>query len=92
MTDRVIFELSSGWAFGYDDLQWIVFRRRNFRTQQGWKALAFIASNKGILRRVLKEMAIQPNPEAVDYLDAMPNTFKEWLHWHKTVQPKRWAA
>jgi hypothetical protein len=79
MVDHIILELADGWALGFDFNQWILFRRRNLRTQSGWKPVAFIASNKIILRRVLREAGVQPNPKASKYLDAMPDTFREWL-------------
>jgi len=60
-------------------MQWIVFRRRNSRTQSGWKPVSFIACKKRILLRVLLEKDIHPNPQATEYLDAMPDTFQEWL-------------
>jgi|TARA_Y100000310_G_scaffold334630_2_gene414830 hypothetical protein len=86
MTDRIIFELADGWALGFDPNQWIVLRRRNLRTQSGWKPVSFIASKKCILLRVLREKHIQPSPQAIEYLDAMPDTFQEWLLWQETSE------
>lgn len=80
MADQILLELADGWALGFDSLQWIVLRRRNLRTQCGWKPVSFIATNKSILRRVLREAGVQPNPKASKYLDAMPDTFREWQH------------
>jgi len=80
MNDRILFKLADGWAFGFDPSQWIIFRQRNLRTQTGWKPVSFIATKKSILLRVLREKRIQPNPEAIKYLDALPDTFKEWLN------------
>jgi hypothetical protein len=78
MTDRHLFDLASGWALGFDDNQWILLRRRNFRTQRGWKPVSFIATNKTILLRVLRESAVQPTPDAQIKLDALPVRFKDW--------------
>ncbi len=80
MTDRVFLDLCEGWALGADELQWIVMRRKKRRDQAYWNPEAFIATEKRILRRVLREKGIQPTPEAAEYIDAMPDTFKEWYH------------
>ena len=77
--DRILFELSDSWALGFDPLQWILFTRRNKRTQRGWKPVSYIASQKRILERCLAENGVQPTPEARVKLDALPGTFKEWL-------------
>ena len=80
MTDRVFLDLGSGWALGFDPNQWIVMRARKRRDQRYWNPEAFITSTKRILRRVLLEKGIQPTPEAAEYIDAMPDTFREWYH------------
>ena len=46
--------------------------------QRDWTPEAFIASEKRILRRVLREKGAQPTPEAEAAFDAMPDTFREW--------------
>ena len=82
MSDRIIIELTPGWALGYDPLQWIVMRAKKRREESYWNPVAFIATEKRILLRVLCEKGIQPIAEASNYLDAMPDTFREWLRWH----------
>lgn len=86
MADHILLELADCWALGFDPNQWIVLRRHNLRTQSGWKPVSFIASDKRILRRVLREKHIQPNPKAIEYLDAMPDTFQEWLLWREASE------
>jgi hypothetical protein len=78
MTDRIIFTLTDGWALGHDDNQWIVLKRRNIGTQSGWKPVAFVATKKRILRRVLLEKGITPTPEAMAELDALLEQFRDW--------------
>ncbi len=80
MTDRYLFDLADGWAVGSDDLQWIVLRRRNMRTQSGWKPVAFVATKKSVLLRVLLELGISPTPAAQAKLEAMPEGFQEWIN------------
>ena len=92
MADRIIIELCDGWALGYDQRQWIILRRRNTRTQCGWKSVAFIATEKRVLRRVLREKGISPNLEAAEYIDAMPDTFRAWLRWREASESDRRAA
>lgn len=89
MTDRILIELCDGWALGYDPNQWVVLRRRNLRTQIGWKPVAYIGSAKRILHRVLRENDIIPSPEAAAYIDAMPVRFLDWL---ELIQSNQEAA
>lgn len=80
MTDRIFLHLCEDWALGADELQWIVMRRKKRGDQRYWNPEAFIATEKRILRRVLREKGIEPTPEAARYLSSMPDTFKEWHH------------
>ena len=73
------YPLASNWALDYDEYQWIVLRRRNCGTQTGWKPVAFIATEKRILLRVLKNKGISLTPEAQAFLDAMPDSFQEFF-------------
>ena len=77
-TTGLLFNFSNGWALGADHCQWIVLRRRNNRTQTGWKPVSFIASNKTTLRRVLREKGIRLDAKAERQLDALDETFLEW--------------
>ena len=74
-----LFDLAPGWALGYDTSQWMLLRRRNFRTECGWKPVSFIASNRDILDRCIGENGIQPTPAAQAKLDALPFRFRDWL-------------
>ncbi len=44
-----------------------------------WAAVSFVASNKDILWRVLREKDAEIDPAAREYIDAMPDTFREWI-------------
>ena len=83
MSDRIFLHLCDGWALGFDPLQWMLMRAKIRGGQRDWQPVAFVATEKRILRRVLAEKGVQPTPEAQAALDAMPDTFQEWLHQHK---------
>ena len=40
---------------------------------------AFIAESKDIFSRVFEEKGVDPTPVAREYIDAMPDTFREWI-------------
>ncbi len=58
VANRQFLRLREKWALAYDNAQWIVQRaRRNRNRRDGleWRAIAFVASDKGVLHRVLRE-------------------------------------
>ncbi len=60
-------------------------RAKKRREEVYWNPVAFIAIEKRFLLRSLRERNIRPTFEANEYLNAMPSTFREWQHWHKTT-------
>lgn len=76
--ERIFLHLTDGWALGYDQHQWMLLRARNLRSQRKWQPVAYVGSTKCILRRVLYENGVYPNPEVAEYLNTMPETFREW--------------
>jgi hypothetical protein len=82
-SDRVFLHLSDGWALGYDPKQWMIMRGRKRLARRGWTSVSFIACTKRTLRRVIREKGIQLSPEATEYIEVMPNTFREWMHWYE---------
>ncbi len=82
MVDTQFFRLSEKWALAYDNAQWIVQRRKAPGKKGGecrWAAGSFVGSNKDILWRVLREKGAEIDPAARQYIDAMPDTFREWI-------------
>ena len=82
MTDTLFLRLSEKWALAYDKSQWIVQRRKAPGKKGGecrWAAVSFVASNKAVLLRVLREKGAQVDSAAREYIDAMPDTFREWI-------------
>jgi len=71
---RVLIDLAPGWRLGADPLQWIVLKWR----PPAWRAIAFVASNKQVLNRVLTEYGIQLSSEARTYIDHLPERFRVW--------------
>ena len=76
MMERILFHLCPGWALAADNQQWMVMRAKNRRGQREWQPVAFVATEKRILRRVLCEKGIKPTPEGRAALDALPDSFK----------------
>jgi hypothetical protein len=60
------------WRLSYDQLQWILERRRGLPRhsdrgavrKSGWEAVSFIASTKHVLHRVLREKRVTVTPTA----------------------------
>ena len=78
MTTRVFLDLCDGWALGFDPLQWMLMRARIRRGQRELQPVAFVATEKRILRRVLLEKGVQPTSHAEAVINAMPDTFQAW--------------
>ena len=82
MADTQFLRLSEKWALAFDKNQWIVQRGKALGKKGGecrWAAVFFVASNKDILWRALREKGAGIDPAAREYIDAMPDTFREWI-------------
>ncbi len=82
MADIQFLRLSENWALAYDKSQWIVQRRKAPIKKGGkcrWAGVSFVGSNKDILWRVLREKGAEVDHAARAYIDAMPDTFREWV-------------
>jgi hypothetical protein len=69
-----LLHINNNWALGADALQWILLRTR----VTGWRPVAFVSSTKQILARCMREKGV-PAEDAKRLLDALPDTFKEWV-------------
>lgn len=92
MSGRIFLHLCDGWALGYDPLQWMVMRAKIRRGQREWQPVAFVATEKRILRRVLCEKGVIPTPEARAALDALPNSFRAWLRHYRATKTAATSA
>ncbi len=90
MTDKPLFLLDAKarWRLAHDSLQWIVQRRDGSSRRcdipgarnSGWRGVAaFIAGEKRVLPRVLREKSVVLTAEAQARLDALPEKFQDFL-------------
>ncbi len=91
MADKPLFTLDAEgrWRLAYDRLQWVVQRRVGTPHRRGsdsaamrstgWRAVSFIAGEKRVLPRVLREHGVVLTPEAQARLDALPEKFRDFL-------------
>ncbi len=82
VADIQFLRLSERWALATDGIQWIVQRARRNRNKVGgleWRAVAFVASDKGVLHRVLREKGAVIDSEGLEALRRLPETFREWV-------------
>ena|GEM_PF-4669252 len=80
--EGLFLRLSEYWALGHDPLQWIVLRGKRDRTRpdgMSWRGEKFIGSDKVTLLRSLKKLKATIDPAAVAALEALPDTFREWI-------------
>ena len=82
--DNLLFLLSEKWAFGFDELQWIVYHWKG--DAKGWRPTFFVRSNKRVLMRNIKERRVAVTPDAKEALGHLPFTFKEWLKQYEAVK------
>ncbi len=82
VADTLFLRLSERWALATDGIQWIVQRARRNRNKEGgleWRSVAFVASDKGVLHRVLREKGAVIDSEGLEALRRLPGTFREWI-------------
>ena len=89
MTDRPLFILDAEkrWRLAFDPNQWVIQRkkgvaRRSERSgirDSGWRGVSFVAGEKRILYRCLRENGIILTLDARVAVDSLPETFLEWL-------------
>ncbi len=83
MKDIPLFDLDADgrWRLAHDDLQWVLQKRRGKPNAKasGFVGVSFIATKKGIiLWSVIREKGIVPSAEAINRLEELPGTFKEF--------------
>jgi len=76
---NIVIRLCDDWALGYDNQQWIVYKRRQQQGKTAWRPMSFIASKKLVLLRVIAELGCVPTADAQRDLDQLPDTFRAWL-------------
>jgi len=78
---HLLIRFSAEFALGFDRSQSLVMQRKkdSSKSIQSCRTVAFIASNKAVLRRVLASFGVTLSPQARAALDTLPDTFREWL-------------
>jgi len=76
--DRLVIRLSADWAILTDGLQWIVAKATGSGTRRRWKPLAYIASTKAALERVLREEGACIDTDGARAFSGLPETYREW--------------
>ena len=84
MADTPLFPLNDRHRLAYDGNQWIIQRRSGKPRQRtsGWTGIAFVAHKKSTLWRLLRLKEILITDLAVKHLDALPDTFEDFLWKH----------
>ena len=77
MSDKMVASINPYCRVMADNHQWIIQTRGD--DAKLWKSRFYVASNKSVLERTLKEMGIEPDPLGTTDLINMPGTFKQWL-------------
>ena len=76
-------EFGAGWALAADKNQWILCRRRMRQGTATWQPVAYVASDKRMLMRVMLRKGMAPSPDAQAavhaFFDSPPHTFREWV-------------
>lgn len=80
--DGFLFDLAPGWAVGFDDLQWMLMRvvkRKPSDRRSPWVPVAFVATERRILDRVIRDRGITVTADGRAHLDALPDHFKTFI-------------
>jgi hypothetical protein len=84
MADTLLFPLNERHRLAYDGNQWIIQRRQGKvgAPKTSWAGIAFLAHNKSTLWRLLREEEILIDALAIRRMDALPDTFDDFLRDH----------
>ena len=79
MADTPLFTLDAKdrWRLAYDRLQWVLQKHKPKSGKA--QGVAFVATYKRILMGVIREKGVPLTAEAVTQLDALPETFREFI-------------
>lgn len=71
-------QIADGWAIGWDNLQWMLLRRRKRHAQTLWHPHSYIASEKRILRRCMRENGVPVTAAGEAFIDGLPDHFRDF--------------
>ncbi len=75
--NRVLFDLDDKHSLLTDGLQWIVGRKS--KSGERYTNISYIASNKLIIHRVIRERNIDLSAEAEKCMDDLPLKFRDFI-------------
>lgn len=80
--DKIVFpfqlDAEDKWYLGADGEQWIIYRRRVAKGKEQFAGQSFIADDKRILHRCIREHGITLTAEATAMIDSLPDNFMEF--------------
>ena len=76
MADQFLVQLNDRWRLLYDGRQWILARDAG-RANGRYTPLRFLTI-KAVLLRDMRELRIEPTPEAMAVINALPAHRREW--------------
>jgi hypothetical protein len=77
--NQVLIDLNDHWRLEFDDIQWIVSKKRVHYDKSFYRPVAFVAGFKATLERVLVELDVTPTDAANSAVSQLPETFKAFL-------------
>lgn len=88
MKDQQFLRLSDHWRLAHDRHQWILQARRRNKGREKWQPVAFIASEKRVLTRVLREKGVELAPDVYCALERLPERFRDWIVQQGSCHPE----
>lgn len=77
--DAFLFEIAPGWGIGFDGLQWMLMKAQKPGPKKSpWRPVIFIATERRILERVIRDKGIVMTAEGRDRLDTLPGGFRDF--------------
>ena len=74
-----LFDLNGEWTLRYDELQWMVMKKGSSQGKPYYRPVAFVASTKAVLKRVMNELDITLTDTANQLLNRLPESFRGFL-------------
>ena len=79
MTIETVLQISETWRLAHDGGQWILQKGWRHRGQTKWQAIAFVATSKRHLLRVLSEYRVQLDWDATASLEHLEDNYSSFL-------------
>ena len=76
----ILFDLNTEWTLGYDELQWMVMKKGICNGKPTHRPVAFVASTKAVLSRVMDDLDITLTDAANHAITRLPESFRGFLN------------